>query len=183
MPYSLAFLFLLFVPGTVLLFLGRGVGALLPQQILEFFFPFTILPFEKQLVLQFGFGGISISDFDHVDLFEQQFFVLSLLFFVLVLALCTAYAVSSRTYGFIGRPNPFLFFVPAVTFILLRELQINFLVVNLASVQAPSSKALLALILSRAIAPEGLIFATCLIALVIWGALSMFVRFVCEHSS
>ncbi|WP_298876803.1 hypothetical protein [uncultured Bradyrhizobium sp.] len=182
-PYTLVFMFLLFVPGMVLLLLGRGRGALLPEQLLEFMFPFTVLPFEKQLVLLFGVGGISIGDFDHVNLFEQQFFVLSFLFFFLVMALCTVHAVSSGTYGLVGRPRLSLFLLPIVSCILLREFQINVLIVNLASVRSPNSKGFLALILWRAIAPEALIFATCLISLFIWMLLSMFARSVCERSS
>ncbi len=182
-PYAFAIAFLFFVPGTVLMLLGREHGGLLPKELLELVFPITILPLEKLVLLKFGMGGIVVEDFERIDLFTQQFFVLSFFFFFLVLIFLTGSAAYFDSNRPTEQPSLRSFLLMPLIIFLLREFQINALIANDALLNVLNSRAFVIFGIVRMIAPEGLIFATCMMALCVWWPLRMFFRFVYDRSS
>src|ERR1700712_2301957 len=85
--FQAANVFFLFVPGSVLLFLGQVDGLVLPGSIVKSIFPFTAFPFEKFFVadvVQRSFGlHRTLAQFDDLSPYPQQFFVLALILFFL----------------------------------------------------------------------------------------------------
>lgn len=171
--YSSANAFLMVVPGVALLMFGEGKTLMLPESIIDFVFPFALLPPEKMLLVALTekfkvLGEITFADFDRIDIFVQQFFVLSLFIPLLVIAILTVQACGGYLYPAPNHQRTILGFlrVLAVLF-LLREAQVCLLVGKAPSgsqgAGAPFTRVVL-----HAIAPEFLIMFSCGIAIVMW---------------
>jgi len=172
--YSSAIAFLLFVPGTLLLLFGKGETLLFPRPVIEFIFPVTITPPEKLLLTTITgkfkvLGEVTLADFDRVDVFAQQFFVMSLLFSLAVLSILILQARARYLYPIPSRITYLGFLKAAVILFLLREAEVCLLVgsapVNFQGPRAPITRLLL-----QTIAPEFLIMTTCAVAVVFWTA-------------
>jgi hypothetical protein len=172
--YSSAIAFLLFVPGTALLLFGKGETLLFPKPVIDFIFPFTISPPEKLLLTTITenfkvLGEVTLADFDRVDVFVQQFFVMSLLFFFAVLLILMLQARASYLYPIPSRITYLALLKAAVILFLLREAEVC-LLVGRTPVSFQGSRAPITRLLMQGIAPESLIIFTCGIAVVFWTA-------------
>jgi hypothetical protein len=172
--YSSACAFLLFVPGTLLLLFGKGATLLFPKPVIDFIFPVTIAPPEKLLLTTITgkfkvLGEVSLADFDRVDVFLQQFFVMSLLFSVAILLILMLQARARYLYPIPSRMTYLGFLKAAVILFLLREAEVC-LLVGSAPVNFQGSRAPVTRLLMQTIAPEFLIIFTCGIAVVFWTA-------------
>ncbi len=170
--YSSAIAFLLFVPGTGLLLFGGGNTLILPKAVIEAAFPFSIPSPEKLFLTAVTgklnvFGVISPADFDRVDVFLQQFFVLALLFSILIWIILALQARAGYLYPAPAGNTPFGFVKGTAILFLLRETIICFLVGNPV---AHDPRAAVFGHMLRTIGPEFLIVMTCAMAVVIWTA-------------
>ena len=148
-----------------------GKTLILPKAIIEFVFPFAILPPEKLFLTTLtgmfkGFGVVALADFDRVDVFVQQFFVLSILFSILILTILTLQARAGYLYPMPNENTAFGIVKMIAIFFLLRQFLICLLVGN--PVPHDSRAELIGLLL-RATAPGFLIMVTCATAILIWG--------------
>lgn len=170
---SAVFVFLSMVPGTALLIFGGGQSTVLPSQIIEFIFPFTIFPPEKLLIVTFANWvgpAVTFDDFYGIDVFIQQFSVLSFFFFFFILIGLPLYLIALNIDLLATRPKSSVILKPLVVLFLLREAQLLVLVASpesFASFASHNSKAHFPLTLMRAMAPEILIFVSCSLAVAV----------------
>ena len=176
--YTSAIVFLMLVPGTGLLLFGGGKTLILPKALIEFVFPISIFSPEKLFLTVVtgtfkGFGEVALADFDRVDVFVQQFFVLALLSSILIWAILTVQACAGFLYPIPDNNTPFGFVKVTAIFFLLRQILICLLV---GTPTPYDSRAEVIGHLLRIIAPEFLIMMTCAMAGVIWTAALLALR-------
>jgi hypothetical protein len=186
--YGLAMTLVFFIPGSVLAILSRLQPTLLPRSIVEFLFPLTILPVEKQLIVALynqstsaTKAGINPIIFDRLDFFGQQVFVIMLLCFFLSIAI---YCLQVRAGALCAEPTlelmPILM-VLIVASVVARLFFTYMLVANMDSVASNLPSKIAVSHLMNAIAPEGLIMFSCLTATSL-AQISLFIyRTLCER--
>lgn len=162
--------FLCFVPGITLLIFSKVQPLVLPPTVIDWLFPITILPPEKLLVVLFtrlGHHPISLIDPADLSVFHKQFFVLSFLFFFLSLLIVTLQARASALYQD-PRTMPVSILVKGV--VIAELLRISMIWVQLMDVRTVQFEALqgVAFHFLHAIAPAGLIMASCGMATGLW---------------
>lgn len=173
--FSAANLFVCIVPGSALLLLGPD--AILPGSIVESVYPFSILPFEKLFVVDvvsrlIG-GSVTLAEFDHVSIYFQQFFVLSLVFFLLMFLLVGIQIGAGTLYLEQGEANAFQITVTLLILLVMRYFWIYLILINVNRTPENRTGPAAVLAILHALSPELLILTTCFLAGVICVALRL----------
>jgi len=170
--YSLANTLLMIVPGTALLVFGEGKLLILPEAVIDSVFSFAVPLPERMLFVALTeksniFAEITFADFDRLDIFLRQFFVLSLLIPLLFLVLATLQTRAGDLFPARDRQSVLGFLKVLVILFLLREVQVYLILAKVPS-GAQTARVQFLRMMLHAMAPELLIMFSCVIAAVMW---------------
>ena len=164
-PYSLAMLFIFFVPGLALSF-ARDVYVL-PTNIVRFLYPYAILPWEKAFVTEVlgsMHGVIAVTDLSHPSNLNEQSVVLAFVSFFLVFMV-----VGLQTWAdalFADQPldalPKALLMLPVAMLLRCYFLYVQFVHAEALVLQQPTHS--LVFQADQFLAPWELVFSTCLVA-------------------
>ncbi len=172
MLYGIAFALVTFVPGFVLGSLRNAEVLLLPRSLVEFLFPYSILPFEFRALLLLPQENSGLVRLDmhrfQPDVFTQQIFVAAFLSFFAVLLILTFQALAGAQDSRFLQQKPSAILWMLVVCEVFRELSVVALLLGrgVLSANLPTEQVVLPFVYFMA--PLGLALFTSVVGLALW---------------